>query len=153
MEKIKQIIEKVKCTIHKICDTIKNIKTEYDFYKGLWDKPQGKSAVKHVFREVWYLLKKIKPKKIEGDVIFGTGDPAITGQAIGAVAALYGFMPEKLTIVPDFEEKRYEGDLHIKGKLRLIHVVIIGIRLLIDKNVRYVIKKIMTREGTNNEQQ
>ena len=153
MEKIKQIIGNVKCTIRRICDTIKNVKTEYDFYKGLWDKPQGQSAVKHVFREIGYLLKKIKPKKIEGDVIFGTGDPASTGQAIGAVAALYGFLPEKLKITPDFEEKRYEGDLHIKGKLRLIHVVIIGIRLLIDKNVRYVIKKIMTREGTNNEQQ
>ena len=152
MEKIKQIIEKVKCTIRSICDRIKNIKAEYDFYKGLWDKPQGQAAVKHVFRELWYLLKKIKPKKIEGDVVLGTGDPASTGQAIGAVAALYGFLPEKLQITPDFEEKRYEGTLHVKGKLRLIHVVIIAIRLIIDKNVRYIIKKIMTREGANNEQ-
>ena len=152
MEKIKQIIENVKCTIRKICDTIKNVKTEYDFYKGLWDKPQGQAAVKHVFREAGHLLKKIKPKKIEGDVIFGTGDPATTGQAIGGIAALYGFLPEKLKITPDFEEKRYEGNLHVKGSLRLIHVVIIAVRLIIDKNVRYIIKKIMTREGTNNEQ-
>lgn len=152
MEKIKQIIEKVKCTIRKICDTIKNIKTEYDFYKGLWDKPQGKATVKHVFNELWYLLKKIKPKKIEGDVVFGTGDPSSTGQAIGAIAALYGFVPEDLQITPDFDEKRYEGILHVKGKLRLIHVVIIAVRLIADKNVRYVIKKILSKEGTNNEQ-
>lgn len=151
MEKIKGIIEKVKCTIRDICDRIKNIKSEYDFYKALWDKPQGKAAVKHVFSEVWYLLKKIKPKDIEGDVLFGTGDPASTGQAIGAVAAVYGFMPEKLRITPDFEEKVYEGNLHIKGKLRLIHVVIIAIRLIADKNVRYVVKKILAKEGAENE--
>lgn len=151
MEKIKGIIEKVKCTIRDICDRIKNIKSEYDFYKALWDKPQGKAAVKHVLSEVWYLLKKVKPKDIEGDVLFGTGDPASTGQAIGAVAAVYGFMPEKLRITPDFEEKVYEGNLHIKGKLRLIHVVIIAIRLIADKNVRYVVKKILAKEGAENE--
>lgn len=152
MEKIKQIIEKVKYTIRNICDTIKNIKTEFDFYKGLWDKPQGKAAVKHVFNELWYLLKKIKPKTIEGDVILGTGDPASTGQAIGAIAALYGFIPEKLQITPDFEEKKYEGNLHIKGRLRLIHVVIIAVRLIADKNVRYIFKKILAKEGAENEQ-
>lgn len=152
MEKIKQIIEKVKCTFRDICDRIKNIKSEYDFYKGLWDKPQGKAAVKHTLSEVWYLLKKIKPKQIEGDVVLGTGDPASTGQMIGAIAAVYGFFPEKLNITPDFEEKKYEGNLHVKGKLRLIHVVVIAIRLIADKNVRYVIKKFIAKEGTENEQ-
>ena len=152
MEKIKQIIKKVKYTFQGICDTIRNIKTEYDFYKGLWDQPQGKVAVKHFFTELWYLLKKIKPKKIEGDIVIGTGDPASTGQTIGAVAALYGFIPEKLVITPDFEEKRFVGNLQVKGKLRLIHVLIIAVRLVIDDNVRYVIKKIMTREGADNEQ-
>lgn len=153
MEKIKQIIEKVKCTFRNICDTIKNIKSEYDFYKGLWDRPEGKAAVKNVLRQVWYLLKKVKPSKIQGDVILGTGDPASTGQIIGAVAALYGFFPEDLHITPDFEEKRYEGDLHVKGKLRLIHIVIIAVRLIADRNFRYVVKKILAKEGAKNEQQ
>lgn len=153
MEKIKLIIEKVKCTFQNICDTIKKIKSEYDFYKGLWDEPEGKAAVKNVFSQVGYLLKKIKPSKIEGDVIFGTGDPASTGQAIGAVAAVYGFLPEELHITPDFEEQRYEGNLHVKGKLRLIHVVIIAVKLILDKNVRYVVKKVLAKEGAENEQQ
>ena len=153
MEKIKQIMEKVKCTFQNICDTIKKVKSEYDFYKGLWDRPEGKAAVKNVLRQVWYLLKKIKPSKIEGDVIFGTGDPASTGQIIGAVAAVYGFMPDKLHITPDFEEKRYEGNLHIKGKLRLIHMVVIAVKLIADRNFRYVLKKVLAKEGAKNEQQ
>ena len=153
MEKIKEIIEKVKCTIHNICDTIKNIKSEYDFYKGLWDRPEGKAAVKNVLSQVWYLLKKIKPSKIKGDVVFGTGDPATTGQAIGAIAALYGFLPEELHITPDFEEKRYEGNLHVKGKLRLIHVIVVAVKLIIDRNFRYVVKNVLAKEGAKNEQQ
>lgn len=153
MEKIKKVIEKVKCTFRKICDTIKKIKSEYDFYKALWERPEGKAAVKNVFHQVWYLLKKVKPSRIEGDVVFGTGDPATTGQAIGAIAALYGFFPEKLHITPDFEEQRYEGNLHVKGKLRLIHVVIIAVRLIADRNLRYVVKKVLAKEGAKNEQQ
>lgn len=153
MEKIKAIIEKVKCTFQKICDTIKNVRSEYDFYKGLWDRPEGKTAVKNVFGHLGFLLKKIKPSKIEGDVIFGTGDPATTGQVIGAIAAAYGFFPEKLHITPDFEEQRYEGTIHVKGKLRLIHVLVIAIKVIADKNIRYVVKKVLAKEGAKNEQQ
>ena len=98
-----------------------------------------------------YLLKKIKPSKIEGNVIFGTGDPATTGQIIGAIAAVYGFFPEKLHITPDFEEQKYEGNIHMKGKLRLIHVAVIAVRLILDRNFRYTIKKVLAKEGTKNE--
>ena len=153
MEKIKEIIEKVKCTFRNICDTIKNIKSEYDFYKGLWNQPEGKAAVSQLLRQVWYLLKKIKPSKIEGDVIFGTGNPATTGQALGAIAAVYGFLPEKLHITPDFEEKKYEGNLQIRGKLRLIHIVVIAVKLIADRNFRYVVKKVLAKEDAENEQQ
>lgn len=153
MEKIKEIIEKVKCTFRNICDTIKNIKSEYDFYKGLWDQPEGKAAVRNLLRQVWYLLKKIKPSKIEGDVIFGTGDPATTGQALGAIAAVYGFIPEKLHITPDFEEKKYEGNLQTKGKIRLIHIIVIAVKLIADRNFRYVMKKVLAKEDAENEQQ
>lgn len=153
MEKIKEIIEKVKCTFRSICDTIRKIKSEYDFYKSLWDRPEGKAAVENVFGQLWYLLKKIKPSKVEGDVVFGTGDPAATGQAIGAIAVLYGFLPEKLHITPDFEEQKYEGNIRVKGKLRLIHVVVIAVRLIADRNFRYVVKKVLAKEGAKNEQQ
>lgn len=151
MEKIKKFVEKVKCTFQNICDTIKNIKSNYDFYKGLWDKPQGKAAVKNVMSQVLYLLKRVKPKKIEGDLVIGTGDPASTGKIIGGIAAVYGFLPEKLHITPDFEEQRLEGNLHVKGKLRCIHLLVIAGRLLIDKNVRYVFRKIQAREDVENE--
>ena len=152
MEKIKEIIEKVKCTFQNICDTIKNIKSEYDFYKDLWDRPEGKAAVKNVLRQVWYLLKKMKPSKIEGDLVFGTGDPASTGQMIGGIAAIYGFLPDNLHVTPDFEEKKYEGNLHVKGKLRLVHIVVIAVKLIADRNFRYVVKKVLAKEGAKNEQ-
>lgn len=153
MEKIRSLIAKVKCTIQNICAKIKEIKTEIGFYQELWERPEGKGAVSIALGQLWYLLKKVKPKKLEGNVIFGTGDPALTGQLLGAFAMLYGVLPEKLSVTPDFEEQRYEGTLHAKGKLRLIHLVIIAGKLALDRNFRYVVKKILAREGAAHEQQ
>lgn len=66
---------------------------------------------------------------------------------------LYGVYPEKLNIVPDFDEKRFEGELHVKGRLRLIHVLIIVVRLFADKDVRYIIRKIQSKEDIKHERQ
>ena len=147
MEKLK----KLKYTFRTICDKIKNMKSEYDFYRRLWEKPQGKAAFLNGKKQLFYLLKKIRPHRIEGNLLFGTGDPASTGQITGVIAAFYGLYPEKLRIMPDFEEKRLEGNLYLKGKLRLIHVLIIAVRLIADKNVRYIIKKIQSREDIKDE--
>lgn len=152
MEKIKALIRQGKEIFHSVCDTIKNIKSEIEFYKNLWDEPQGKKAVKHLWSELVYLLKKIKPRKISGDVVFGTGDPATTGQALGALGALYVFLPKDLSITPDFENQVYEGNIHVKGRLRLVHLLVIAVRLFADKEFRYVVKKVLAKEGEKNEQ-
>lgn len=146
-------MEKLKYTFQSICDTIKKIIKNYRFYKDLWDKPQGKAAVSLVKGQVAALFKKIRPSKIDGNVVFGMGDPASTGQILGAVGAVYGFLPEKLYITPDFEEKKLEGNLHVRGKVRLIHVLVIAVKLILDKNIRYVVKKIQSKEDVSNEQQ
>lgn len=147
MEKLK----KLKYTFRSFCDKIKNIKSDVDFYRELLEKPQGRAAVAHIKTQLVYLLKKIRPKKIEGRIVFGTGDPASTGQLTGLIAVFYGFYPEKLQITPDFEEKRIEGKLQVKGKLRLIHLLIIVLRLVADRNIRYCIKKIQSKEDINDE--
>lgn len=153
MEKIKTLIKKVKCTFQKIYDTIKNIKNELVFYKELWDRPEGKKAFVKLFSQWKYLWKKAKPSKLEGKVIFGTGDPAFTGQILGILGVIYGILPKEVSFTPDFEEERYEGKIYAKGKIRLIHVLIIAIRLVLDRNVRIIVKEIMNKEDNENEQQ
>lgn len=115
-------------------------------------RQENQAAVSAALIQLWYLLKKLKPSRIEGDVVFGTGDPATTGQILGAVAALYGFVPEKLHITPDFEEQRYEGRICAKGKIRLIHLLIVAVRLFSDKNFRSVAKQLLDKEDVEDEQ-
>lgn len=153
MEKIRSMTENIKKFFKNMIRSIKNGKAQIDFYKSLWERPEGKKAAANLWKQFLYLIKKIKPSKIRGNMIFGTGDPAVTGQLLGAVAVLYGRIPENLQIIPDFEEARFEGTVHVKGKIRIIHVAVAALRLLIDRNFRYVVKQLMTKEGTENEQQ
>ena len=146
-------MEKIKELFRTVADAVRNIRTEIDFYKNLWDKPQGKKSVEHLWREICYLLKKGKPTKIRGKLLFGTGDPATTGQALGVLGAVYGFLPEDLFITPDFENEVYDGTIDVKGRLRLIHLLIVAVRLLIDRDFRYVVKKVLAKEGQEHEQQ
>lgn len=153
MEKIRSVADNIKSSFNNMIRSIKNGKAKADFYRSLWERPEGKKAASNLWKQLRYLLKKIKPSKIKGNVIFGTGDPAVTGQILGAIAVFYGSIPKNLQIVPDFEETKFEGTVHMKGKIRIIHMTFAALKLVLDKNCRYVVKQLMAKEGAENEQQ
>lgn len=129
---------------------MERIKKRYEdflFYRSLIQTERAKSAWHLCVKELGKLLKKIKPKRIKGKVIFGTGDPASTGEIFGGIAFFYGMYSKELQLLPDFEEERLEGQVEIRGKIRLIHVLISGIRLFFHKDIQYVIRKIKAKEG------
>lgn len=68
---------------------------------------------------VVHLWRKLKPKVFRGQLLFGTGDPASTGQILGIFAILYAWYGERIQITPDFQQKILEGELFIKGRISL----------------------------------
>ena len=91
-----------------------------------------------VFPRLQIFLLHIRPRQLKGHVEFGFSDPATTGQVLGAIAVIPFLFGTELSIYPDFEtEKTYvSGNVHVKGRMFLIHLVIFMIRLLLDKKVR-----------------
>lgn len=100
----------------------------------------NKSGIKKIFVSIRRVLKHIAPKKIQGVVHFGTGDPCSTGQTLGAIAACYGFYGDKISIIPNFEEEVLDGELFLKGRIRLVTLLIIAIKLILDDNFKRLIK-------------
>jgi len=88
------------------------------------------------------LLRHILPKNIEGDIRFGAEDPAVTGKVTGIVAALIPANRDRVKFTPDFSGKAAEGYLRMKGRVLLIFLCVLAIQILLDKNVRYVIKTL-----------
>ena len=131
-DRIKGIFEKVKGIFTKISD-IKNLIFEEHM----------KAAILLALSQVAYLLKKLLPRKVRGHVHFGMSDPAATGGIAAGLGAAYPLIAGSFEVVPDFEEEVFEGDVYLEGYFRLITLVIIAIRVIKDKNARYVIKKVM----------
>ena len=75
------------------------------------------------------------PKKISGDVTFDFEDPSLTGKLFGAICMFYPLLSETMRVTPDFTKQILEGDLHIKGHIRVIHVVTAAVKLLLCKAI------------------
>ena len=121
-------------------------KIDFAFIKQELTDTHNKSVVRKICSELLYLLRHFKFRKIVTDLRFSTGDPAFTGQVLGILCMIPMLYRYDFKIVPDFEEENayIRGEFIVKGKVRLIHILIAGLRLFFDKEVRLVVKKIWT---------
>lgn len=140
--KIEQITEKIKCTYHKFCDKINEITEKKDKISDFLTDETHKNAFLKLKNEAFHLLKKLKPKKIQGEIIFGFEDPSLTGRFLAWISMIYPWIGEHTDITPDFEHRTLSGDLSIRGRLYVITPVVIAIRLILSKAVRRSFKDI-----------
>lgn len=124
-----------------LCDTVRKIKDKAAAVWNFLDEECTKESISFIKKRFFLILKHIKPGKITGHLHFGTGDPAFTGQLLGGLSMVYGFVPDTLKMIPDFEHRILEGDIRLKGHVRIIHLVIAAVRLFFNKNVREAIEK------------
>ena len=123
----------------------KESKFDFAFIKEQLTDEHNKSVVRKICSEFVYLLKHFKFRKIETDLVFATGDPATTGQVLGILCMIPTLYRYDFKIVPDFEaEEPYaKGTFLVAGKVRLIHILLTALRLIFDKEVRLVVKRIL----------
>ncbi len=104
-------------------------------------KKENKLAFQMVIWEVRKLVKYSSPKKIKGKVVFGTGDPSSTGLALGGLSLLPWIYKKELEITPDFEQRRLEGRLELTGRIRVIYLLRLFLRLYQHKELKRTIKE------------
>lgn len=154
--KIKQLIfekyKKIKYTIIKIYDKIKNILENLAFYKELFQEEDTKALLRHAKLRLGRILKKLRPKKLKADIIFGTGSPDTTGYVLG----IYGiFSPQikkpcYVNLTPDFTQAVLEGEIDAAGHITVFCILSNGILLLLDKRLRMLISRIKKHNGAQN---
>ena len=102
-------------------------------------------VVKKTLGELKYLLKHFGIRKIASDLTFSLADPALTGQILGLLCIIPVLYTGDVHIYPDFEaEQLYiKGTFSVKGRVRIIRLLIVAVRMILDKEVRTVLKKIL----------
>ena len=90
--------------------------------------------------ELSSVFSYIRPRKFQADVTIGMDDPAATGKILSYYGMLYPFIGSSVNVVSDFERKRLEGTVFIKGKIRLFTFVKAALRIYFNKDIRKLLK-------------
>lgn len=117
------------------------------FYAEFTDEGKRR-ALRHLLRETRYLIRHFGPRRVRADVCFSLGDPANTGYATAALSMCPFSYGKNCRILPDFEAEHWyvQGWLDMRGHVRAVHVLLAGLRLLFDRNVRKIIGKILKKK-------
>lgn len=112
--------------------------------------PRTHGALLALLRLLRKLLGHIMPGDAAGELTYGFGDPALTGESLAAVSVYYPRYAGKLQINPRFDDPVLDGDVEVRGRVFLCYVVTILIRTLLDSDIRYMIH--LYRERKKEEQ-
>lgn len=139
-KKVKGIWQQIKYTIQKICDKIKEGNELKNEILTFLKEKVHKRAFRKLKKELIWLKRFFKITKADIKLRFGFEDPSTTGQVLGALGVLYAMVEGNIDVTPDFQEKCLEGQVYLKGRMRIIYIVIPAIRLIVDKAVRQTYK-------------
>lgn len=117
-------------------DRIKRICEKASSLRDTVGDEENQKAVRLLLSRVKYLLHHLRFRKFEGRLAFGFEDPATVGRMLAVLSLFYPLYGERFTITPVFDHTLFEGEIKLKGHVRLIHILIAGIQLMMNKKIR-----------------
>ena len=135
LEKPEKAVEKAFYTISRACDKI-------DLIQDTLESPTFERAYRCAKKDLFLILRHVKPKKFNADILLGLGDPATTAQVLAAVNVADAFLDYDIDLEPDFDNKVVEADVDIRGRIALWRVLLSAARVYFNKDIRKVYKRI-----------
>ena len=117
-------------------DRIKKICEKASSLRETVEDEENQKAVRLLLSRVKYLLHHLRFRRFEGRLAFGFEDPAMVGRTLAVLSLFYPLYGERFTITPVFDHTLFEGEIALKGHVRLIHILIAGIQLMMNKKIR-----------------
>lgn len=142
-------IQKIKYTILRIYDKIKEIWANISYYNDLLHEENTVLLWKHVKFRLGKVLKNIRPRHLKANVIFGTGAPDTTGLCLGLYSMLSPFLGKEVCLVPDFDRAVLEGTFDVSGHITLCTLIGNTLKLLLDKKLKLFMKKLKAGRKEN----
>ena len=142
---VTKLVDKVKTTYTGLSGKYTAGQEKINMVRTFLGDEQNKSTLRLLWRQLKKLIKHVLPRNMNGRVRFGFDDPATTGQILTYISPFYGVYAKSVAIEPVFDEKVMEGELHLRGRIRLGTLLWTVVRVFFDKNFRTLLKKFMNR--------
>ena len=114
--------------------------------KELLLSEETKALLERTLDRVKRIIRHILPKKMTGEAYFSACSPDNTGYIMGLFGMLYPSFNGNVKLYPDFDsEAFFRGKGLIKGRFFLIAVLILVIKIALDKQMRKLISALKGR--------
>ena len=134
--KIKGFFENIQYTIQNICDKIRSVSDTIGYYREVIAGETFQRSFALCKGELQKIARSLKPKRFEAALVVGMDDPASTGEILAVCGMLYPILGPTVNVAGDFEKKRLEGRVFVKGKLRLFTFIRAAVRIYFNKDIR-----------------
>lgn len=141
-EKILYTRQKIYDKINEIIRKIKYILANYHKYMGIIQSKEFKDIFNLCKKSMFRMIRMVKPRKVKIKGTIGLNSPDQTGYVCAAVGVISPFYKKQIHITPDFERFILNGSVLVKGRAYGIVFMLIGIKFLVNKNLRKLIKMI-----------
>ncbi len=148
-KKFDRFVIAVKDKIEAVVRKLHYMKDKAEQYKKFVRAGTTKQAFQVLKRNVILLLKHLNPTKIKGQVTYGSGDPASTGKQLGYLSLILPLYYNKIDITPDFSKKILEGDIFIKGRIRVYNILYYCCKVYFNKYVKRSMAYLKKISGGN----
>ena len=139
--------DKLASLTDKADEKIPELEEKAEMVFSMLEDPANHKTALLLFKQLKKLLRHYIPRSLKGYLTLGLSDPYKMGQAMSAAAFFYPFYEKDFTFTPVFDEEIREGEFTFTGHVRLIHAAGAGIRILLDRNFRRLLKMILHRGG------
>lgn len=140
--KLFALLKNLRYTIAQICDKIKKIVKNIKYYIGILNSDEFKKSFQLCSSQAGALFRHIRPQRVKGNLLIGTGDPASTGQILAVYGMLYPFLGNQIAVTADFEQRIVEGELSIKGRATVFRLIRCAWIIYFNKDLRRLIKML-----------
>ncbi len=140
--KIKEKIAAIKAKLRKIGNIFKKLKNKKEKLEAIFLSKEGRATIHRLKVQAFKILKHLKFKKLRGRLHFGFDDPATTGKVLGMASILYPIYRGNLKLEPDFNGAAIDGELYIRGRIRLFNLLLPAAKVKFDKGFNKMLKDI-----------
>lgn len=119
------------------------LRDKYEYFDEVIHQKESLQAMESLKKRIIKLLLSILPKKMNGEIIVGTGEPDSTGMIYGVYCSLFfpRFYPS-FVIIPEFDHLALDGEVDITGKICIGTILVSLIGFVIDSQIRELYGKL-----------
>jgi len=101
-----------------------------------------KKSFKLCKKKLVRIFRILKPKVIKGNAFFSSVDPENTAKVFGIYVLLRPLLGKRFSFSVDNDENKFYGHVVIKGHFCVFSLLIIGVMVFFNKNIRKLLKML-----------